>query len=142
MTTVAPAHAARPTYAAGMSIRVDRHDLAAKLDDFGQGYLLTVSADGGVKAVTVEPTIVDGLLRVAGPGRGSLTNAGERPAATVLFPPREHGGYTLLVDGAARVESDDVIVDPASAVLHRPAAHADGPGPAGESACENDCTHL
>ena len=54
-----------------MSIPVDVVDLAKALTDFGAGYLLTVSAEGRVKAVTVEPQVVDGALVVSGPGLGS-----------------------------------------------------------------------
>ena len=120
-----------------MSIPVDVADLARALGDFGAGYLLTSSPEGRVKAVTVEPEVVDGALVVSGPGRGSSANAAANPAVTVLFPPREPRGFTLLVDGTAAVDGDTVRVSPTSAVLHRPAAHADGP-PAPDG-CGNDC---
>lgn len=120
-----------------MSIPVDVAELASALEGFGVGYLLTASAHGAVKAVTVEPDLVDGTLVVAGPGRGSLANAGVNPVVTVLFPPLEQRGYTLLVDGTATVAGDDVQVTPTGAVLHRPGAHADGP-PAPDG-CGHDC---
>ena len=87
-----------------MSIPVDVADLAKALDDFGAGYLLTVSAEGRVKAVTVEPRVEDGVVVVPGPGKGSTANIAANPDVTVLFPPREHHGFTLLVDGTATVE--------------------------------------
>lgn len=120
-----------------MSIPVDVADLAQALEGFGAGYLLTVSAQGLVKAVTVEPEVVDGALVVSGPGRGSIANIGVNAAVTVLFPPREPRGFTLLVDGTAEVAQDTVRVTPAGAVLHRPASHADGP-PAPDG-CGQDC---
>ncbi len=43
-----------------MSIPVAIADLNTALADFGAGYLLTTSPGGRVKAVTVEPRIVDG----------------------------------------------------------------------------------
>jgi hypothetical protein len=66
---------------------------------------------------------------------------------TLVFPPREPKGFTLLVDGTAEVAGDDVWITPATAVLHRPASHAEGPSPpqsAGEQTggCENDCTSV
>jgi hypothetical protein len=129
-----------------MSIPVDVGDLARALEGYAVGYLLTSSAEGRVKAVTVEPTLEGSTLRIAGPGGGTLRNLATNPAVTVLFPPLEQRGFTLLVDGTAQVRGDDVEVTPQSAVLHRPAMHADGPPPPvalGEpTACGNDCAPI
>jgi hypothetical protein len=116
---------------------VEVGDLGKALEGFGAGYLLTSSGDGAVKAVTVEPTVHDGEVLVPAPGRGSLTNVAANPAVTLLFPPMEQRGYTLLVDGTAEVDGDDVRISPSGAVLHRPASHADGP-PAPDG-CGHDC---
>jgi len=102
-----------------MSVLVDVADLERVLADFGTGYLLTVSAASAVKAVSVAPGLVDGALVVAGPGRGSIANAGANPAVTLLFPPRVAGGLSLLVDGTAEVVGDDVRIQPTGAVLHK-----------------------
>lgn len=123
-----------------MSIPVDLADLNTALADFGAGYLLTASPTGRVKAVTVEPRVVDGRMVVSGPGRGSVANVAANASVTVLFPPLAQRGYTLLVDGEAVVEGDDVLVAPASAVLHRPAHHSDGPPP--PDGCGHDCSPV
>ena len=123
-----------------MSIPVEVGDLAAALDGFGAGYLLTTSAAGQVKVVAVEPSIAHGVLSVRSPGRGTLANLSGNPTVTLLFPPLEQRGYTLLVDGAAEVEADDVRVTPSGAVLHRPSSHADGP--AAPDGCGHDCQPL
>ncbi|GAB2763845.1 hypothetical protein GCM10027020_14980 [Nocardioides salsibiostraticola] len=120
-----------------MSIPVDVAKLEAALADFGAGYLLSTAAHGRVKAVTVEPRVMDGALIIAGPGGGSSRNIAENAQVTVLFPPLEARGYTLLIDGLATVEGDDARVVPSSAVLHRPADHSDGPGVPG--GCGHDC---
>ena len=122
-----------------MSIPVEVADLAKALQDFGAGYLLTNRA-GAVKVVTVEPTVTDGVVLVEGPGKGTVANLAENAAVTLVFPPREPRGFTLLVDGTAEVVGDEVRVTPATAVLHRPASHADGP-PAPDG-CGNDCAQL
>jgi len=122
-----------------MSIPVDVGDLARALDDFGVGYLLS-SAEGRVKAVTVEPVASDGVLRIVGPGRGSVANVSANPHVTVLLPPLQQRGYTLLVDGTAVREGDDLVVTPTSAVLHRPASHGDGE--ASHEGCGHDCRHV
>jgi hypothetical protein len=119
-----------------MSIPVELSKLAEALVHRGTGYLLTSSPQGVVKAVTVEPALADGVLRCP-PSRGSATNLAANPRATLLFPPAEARGYTLLVDGTAVAEDDGISLTPTSAVLHRPADHADGPV-SGEG-CGNDC---
>lgn len=128
-----------------MSIPVEIADLAAALEDFGAGYLLTVSTSAGVKAVTVEPTLEGGALLVRAPGRGTLANLAAHEAVTVLFPPREPRGHSLLVDGTATACGDtgeDVRVEPTGAVLHRPADHADGPPAPGAGGCGHDCAPV
>ena len=101
-----------------MSVVVDLADLPGQLQGFGRGYLLT-SRDGLVKAVSVRAVAEDGTLLVPGPGRGSVANVGSNPAVTLLFPPLENPGMTLLVDGTAAAEGDAVRVTPTGAVLHK-----------------------
>lgn len=122
-----------------MSIPVDISRLAEALADRGAGHLLTASADGRVKAVTVEPTLADGMLRCP-PSRGTAANLAHNPAATLLFPPREERGHTLLVDGTATADESGIVFTPQAAVLHRPASHADGPLPA--DGCGHDCAPV
>lgn len=123
-----------------MSIPVAPADLQQALADFDSGYLLT-TASSRVKVVTVDPEADDaGRLRIAGPGRGTLANLAANPETTVVFPPRKRHGYTLLVDGDAVVEGEDVVVTATAAVLHRPAAHADGPLP--PDGCGHDCAPV
>lgn len=120
-----------------MSIPVEVGDLDKALEGFGAGYLVTVSAAGTAKVVTVEPAVADGVVLVTAPGRGTLTNLAGNAAVTLVFPPLEPRGFTLLVDGTAEADGDDVRITPSGAVLHRPAAHADGP-PAPDG-CGHDC---
>ena len=122
-----------------MSIPVDVGDLATALEGFGAGYLLT-NRSGSVKVVTVEPTVTDGIVLVEGPGKGTVANLADNAKVTLVFPPLEPRGFTLLVDGTADVAGDDVRITPATAVLHRPASHSDGP-PAPDG-CGNDCAPL
>lgn len=122
-----------------MSIPVEIGDLEGALADFGSGYLLTTT-EGRVKAVTVDPTYDDGTLVVTGPGRGTLANLASNPTVTLVFPPAEPKGYSLLVDGTGSGEGEDVRVTPGTAVLHRPRAHADGPLP--PDGCGHDCAPV
>ena len=81
-----------------MSIPVEVADLAEALEDFGAGYLLTTTG-GSVKVVTVDPTVTGGVVLVEGPGKGTVRNLADNTAVTLVFPPREPKGFTLLVDG-------------------------------------------
>ncbi len=104
-----------------MSKVVELPDLEAALSDFGSGYLLTVGDQHRVKLVSTAPTFLDGAFVVSAPGGGSLANAAVHPAVTLLFPPLEQPGLSLIVDGTCSVQGDDIVVHPSSAILHRPA---------------------
>lgn len=124
-----------------MSIPVDIADLDQALADFGVGYLLTTSSEGRVKAVTVEVSVDGDVVRIPGPSRGTSANLAGNPAATLLFPPMAPRGYTLLVDGTAESTEAGFVLAPTSAVLHRPAAHADEDA-APDSDCGHDCAPV
>jgi hypothetical protein len=100
-----------------MSIPVDIEDLPEAMARFAGAYLLT-TVDGRVKVVHARPALVDGVLRIESPGRGSLAKATANPVVTLVWPPLESDGPTLLVDGAAVVDGDAVLVTPETGVLH------------------------
>ncbi len=119
-----------------MSIAVDLDKLAAAVDGFDFAYLLTVSDDLRAHAVAVTPEWVDGALAMD-VGRRSAANAAARSNISLIWPPVEPDGYSLIVDGDASVIGSTVSFTPEKAVLHRPA-----PAPAGEvadGACGSDC---
>ena len=75
-----------------VSIQVQLDDLQRVLADFDAGYLLTVDpSTARVKVVSVRPALVDGVLEVSAPGRGSLANVRANSAVTFVWPPREAG---------------------------------------------------
>lgn len=102
-----------------MSVLVDLADLPKTLADFGRGYLLT-SKDGRVKAVSVRTVVTGDCLSISSPGRGSVANVDANPSITLLFAPADGEGMTLLVDGTAVVDGEDVRITPTGAVLHKP----------------------
>lgn len=122
-----------------MSIRVDLGELAATLGDFSYAYLLTVNDDGRAHAVAVTPTIDGATLRVGELGRRTTANAVARPSISLVYPPAEVGGYSLIVDGDATLDGDDIVVTPTTAVLHRPAPVGSEPSATG---CESDCRPI
>jgi len=103
-------------------------------------YLLTTSDDGRPHAVAVTVTW-DGDELVAVAGGRTRANGAARPLVSLLWPPSEPGGYSLIVDGDAVIAPSgaEVRVRPTKAVLHRPAT---APAPAEAGACGSDCVPL
>jgi hypothetical protein len=123
-----------------MSVKVDLRMLADTMRDYGFAYLLTVSDDQRAHAVAVQPRLERQMLYVDGLGDRTRANLEARPDVTLLFPPVEQAGYSLIVDGRASLTGETgASVVPAHAVLHRPADHATGPT---GSSCGNDCVPV
>ncbi|MDG4663423.1 pyridoxamine 5'-phosphate oxidase family protein [Mycobacterium sp. 236(2023)] len=104
-----------------MSVKVDLDQLADTLVDYPFAYLITVGDDFRAHTVAVDPTLTDGTLRITSVGNSTRRNASAHPDVTLVWPPRESGGYSLIVDGRADVDEGMTVV-PTGAVLHRPAA--------------------
>ncbi|GAB7007119.1 hypothetical protein JCM18899A_45920 [Nocardioides sp. AN3] len=111
-----------------MSYPVAAADLGLALEQYAEGYLLTVTADATTRAVSVRPRLLDGRV-VVGAGRSSSANVAANPHVTLLCPPTAEKGFTLLVDGTATVEGEEIRIEPTSSVLHRAPYHSDGPAP-------------
>lgn len=122
-----------------MSVPVDLDELRAQVAGFGSApYLLTVGDDGRPHSTSV-PIAWDGDTLVAEGGRRTLANVAARPLVSLLWPPVEPGGYSLIVDAEATVrgsgEAARVAIRPTRGVLHRPAA-----APVADAAsCAHDC---
>lgn len=127
-----------------MSVKVDLGELGQHVAQHPFAYLLTVGDDLRAHAVAVQPTLDEGGLLMTGLGRRTSANLAARPDVSLVWPPHEPGGYSLIVDGRATVIGETARVEPGHAVLHRPADHADpaDPGGAGGTACGNDCVPL
>lgn len=128
----------RPHYPRGMSVKVDLDQLAQALTDFTVAYLVTVGDDYRAHTVAVDPVLTNGVLDLGPVGRRTRRNAESHPDVTLVWPPRETSGYTLIVDGTAALTDAELRVVPTGAVLHRPAA-PDAPTASG---CGDDCVPL
>jgi hypothetical protein len=125
-----------------MSIPVALERLRAEAARFALSpYLLTVTGEGRPHAVATPAKWREGVW-VARVGRRTAGNVAERPDVSLLWPPSEPGGYSLIVDGRAVLEGDGddavAVITPLRGVLHRPAA---APLPEGSS-CSADCVPL
>lgn len=128
--------------------KVDVKRLAEALNDYPFAYLITVGDDYRAHTVTVEPRLRDlpegpdgpgAILDVGLIGGRTRNNLAQRRDVTLLWPPTEPGGYSLIVDGSAEVTdpADDAVrlgVVPTRALLHR---EADSPSAA--KGCLHDC---
>ncbi len=119
--------------------KVDPDRLAAALPDFPFAYLITVGDDYRAHTVTVEPRLREATLDIGLIGGRTRENLARRGDVTLLWPPREPGGYSLIVDGKAEVtesagEAVHLGVVPERALLHR---EADSPSAA--KGCLHDC---
>ena len=122
-----------------MSVAVSLGALGGQVEQFGSWpYVLTVSGDGKPHAVSVEMTWDGSVFRGSG-GRGTTVNAAERSdAVTLLWPPFEPGGYSLIVDGTAEVADGVLTLAPVTAVLHRTGPpREDSP-----ASCTSDCVRI
>jgi hypothetical protein len=137
----------------GAKKTVDLKRLAAALTDYPFGYLITVDDGYRVHTVTVEPVLRDlpdgpgdleaprAVIDVGLIGGRTRSNLNHRSDVTLLWPPPEPGGYSLIVDGRAEVTDSDTDADsarlgvvPTRALLHR---NADSPEVA--KGCLHDC---
>jgi hypothetical protein len=121
-----------------MSVKVDLDQLADKLADFTFAYLITVGDDYLAHTVAVEPVLTGSMIDVGSIGDSTRRNVTQHDGVTLVWPPREPGGYTLIVDGTSELADAGLTVVPSRAVLHRPAA----PGAATKPGCRHDCVPL
>lgn len=126
-----------------MSIEVPVESLAETVARYGPApFLLTTGEDGRPHATHVVVG-VDGAVLRCDLGRRTARNGAAQPKVSLLWPPDEPGGYSLIVDG-------DMIVDgtpgadargaitATRAVLHRPAPVEGVEG----AACGSDCLQI
>lgn len=100
-------------------------ELPAEIVSRGAGYLLSSVMDSRPHAAHLrfEVAAADDQVELrAKAGRTARANCEQRPAVTMLWPSVEPDGYSLIVDGEARIADDEhVVITAVSAVLHRPA---------------------
>jgi hypothetical protein len=144
-----------------MSIPVELAHLRAKTAEYTWAFLLTVRPDATPHLVSISPQWSDQSGDDAGSdamillcvSAGTARNATVGATITLCYPPLDHDGYSLIVDGTAgavdQVEGSPSVdvpdgkqlirFSPTGAVLHRSAT----PGFANSATgCANDCLPL
>jgi hypothetical protein len=92
-----------------------------------------------VHTVAVEPKLREAILDIGLIGGRTQKNLARHADVTLLWPPLEPGGYSLIVDGRAQTseateETTRLAVVPTRALLHREAD-----SPAAAKGCLHDC---
>jgi hypothetical protein len=119
-----------------MSIPVDLDALRDELSSRERPAYLITAGDGPPHLVSVFLRWVDGAFEAAC-GRTTARNLAQNDAVSVVVPPNENGGYSLIFDATGEVVDETVRLVPSHAVLHRPAEVPDGSGP-----CPHDCAPV
>lgn len=116
--------------------------LADAIAEFGRdAYLLTVSKTGPHTSL-VSVDLHDNTIGCP-VGASAARNIASEPNVSLFWPPREPGGYAMIVNGIATgsVRPNGVTVAEISltkSVLHRP-----GPKPEdGDGPCASDCRRI
>ncbi|MCP3939397.1 MAG: pyridoxamine 5'-phosphate oxidase family protein [Actinomycetia bacterium] len=125
-----------------MSIKVELDKLAEEMATRTIGYLITVDSEGPPHLGQANLHWVEGRI-VAGAGKTACRHvAGGRPVS-VMWPPVEEGGHTLIVDGTAEIvgegDAAEVHITPTWAILHRRSRPDSPPSATG---CKDDCVPM
>jgi hypothetical protein len=121
-----------------MSTPVDMQVLAKTVAGYGFAYLITIADDDRIHTSPVQPMLSDDRLFVPAPSSRVQKNTSQRPKVSLVWPPAQPDGYSLIVDGAAELEGDALAVVPSRAILHRPEVLT---SPDGDS-CVADCIEI
>jgi hypothetical protein len=119
-----------------MSIPVDLDALRGELAGRERPAYLITAGDGPPHLVSVFLRWTDGAFE-APCGRTTARNLAQNAAVSVVVPPDENGGYSLIFDATGEVAGESVRLVPSHAVLHRPAE-----APNGSGSCPHDCAPL
>jgi hypothetical protein len=105
-------------------------------------YLLTVTGEDRPHCSLTSVAWDESRLLVAAPSNWSESEALGRRSVTLLWPPAEPGGYSLIVDASASTADIDgprrLTLTPTRAVLHRRGQPAEPSG----TACRSDCIPI
>jgi len=118
---------------------VDIDAVAEHAGAYGFAYLITITPHRRVHTSVVHPEFADHVVTVPGASDRARTNAAAHADVSLVWPPADETGYSLIVDGIADGQDASALrIAPSRAILHRPAVE---PGPAG-AGCVQDCIEL
>jgi hypothetical protein len=115
---------------------------AEAVAQYGRGaYLLTIANDGPHTSF-VSVDLKDNVLACA-IGKSAARNIANEPNVSLFWPPREPGGYALIVNGTATVRHEPSGVTSAEITLTKSVLHRAGPKPPdSDGPCLSDCRRI
>ena len=109
-----------------MSVKIEPTLIGEHLAGREFVYLITNSNDRS-HVVALRPVLTNNIARFANTGRTPLAYVAANSSVTLTWPPcdstqtHEHSKYSLVADGVATIDGDEITVTITNAVFHRPA---------------------
>ena len=109
-----------------MSVKVEPTLIGEHLAGREFVYLITNNGERS-HVVALRTVLTNNIARFANTGLTPFANVAANSSVTLTWPPcdstqtNEHSKYSLVADGIAVVEGDEVLVTITNAVFHRPA---------------------
>jgi hypothetical protein len=134
---------ARPdTPRPGMPETMPAHTLAEAVAQYGrEAYLLTIANDGphtSFVSADLKGNVIACVI-----GKSAARNIASQPNVSLFWPPKEPGGYALVVNGTATGQREPSGVTRAEITLTKSVLHRAGPKPPdGDGRCQSDCRRL
>jgi hypothetical protein len=116
--------------------------LAEALSQYGRdAYLLTIADDGPhTSFVSVD---LKGNVIACAIGKTAARNIAGKSNVSLFWPPREPGGYALLVNGTATARHEPSGAVRAEITLTKSVLHRPGPRlPDSDGPCASDCKRI
>jgi hypothetical protein len=116
--------------------------LANAIAQYGpDAYLLTIANDAPhTSFVSVD---LKGNVIACAVGKTAARNITSKPNVSLFWPPREPGGYALVVNGTATKHQEMGGVTRVEITLTKSVLHRPGPRPSdSDGTCESDCRRV
>jgi hypothetical protein len=116
--------------------------LCEAISEYGRAaYLLTFGKDGPhTSHVSVD---LHGNVIGCAIGASAARNIATEPKVSLFWPPREPGGYAVIVNGIAAGRREPTGMTIAEITLTKSVFHRPGPKPAGgDGPCASDCRQI
>ena len=118
--------------------------ISEALREFGNTpYVLTVGDHGPHTSHSTVSLAADGTSLTGPLSKSAAKNVGSQPAMSLFWPPREPGGYGIIMNGVAQLIATEGPAPLANIALTKAVFHRPGdPGPGHEGPCTSDCRPI
>jgi hypothetical protein len=116
--------------------------LVEAISQYGRdAYLLTIGKDGPhTSHVSID---LLGYVIGCAIGASAARNIASEPKVSLFWPPKEPGGYAMIINGTAASRREPTGVTMADITLTKSVFHRPGPKPAeSDGPCASDCRRI